>query len=350
MQTKEKEVTNGGTTEKIEHVEQQKEALNTQPLIKEPIFLGEVPDPVILQRIEEMIDQERFEIAILSPNLQQSCRETYFFNKLGEAERENMLKASKDKEKREKALQVISLIDEMFKLDLSNREVDLKKDSIITFKSYELKILYQKYRRTELSNKQIQELIEFLQIQGFLTPSLLNVPYIKQEFAITIDDTSRLQILNLLVSELDNQILDLTARRNGLEQKALEMSSKISETEQVDLVPLDELLKGLTPKQSSLLEILKAEPERFFKASELSSVLGKKANDTIQKLVNIGLAIVRLDEKDNNIYALNKDKFDRAARAVEGNPEQDVVADSLQEEEHVQKFDKTSHDNNSIVM
>jgi hypothetical protein len=317
------EQTNGGETVDIviEHPEtegsQQEE---TQLELKEPIFIGQI-DHDLLQKIDELIDKEIYEIAVLSPSIQQSCRETYFFHKLGEKQRDDMLKQKMDEKMRKETLDAIAEIERLFIQHFKNEGINYDKESgqLITFKAYEMKNVINAARTSQLSNEKTRELLEHAQIQGFITPTISGATYVKQEFAITIDSASRLTVLNGVKNALSQEIEMLKHRVKLYENEIVVISQELigdsEETNKTDHPDVEEFaINALTEKSKKVLELIKAHPGKYFTSGQISKMYNdnvSSCNDIIPRLLKINAILKKQDkkEKEKDSYCINPKIF-----------------------------------------
>jgi len=204
--------------------------------LKQPIFISGVPDSESLNAVVQILENDRFEIVVLNQDLHRKCEEVYHFERLGNAEKVRISNIRKDEKLRKEALESAYEIEKILKEAFSFQ--DHKKDEYseemegraFTFKTYELKNLIAKFRRKDISNKQSIELIELLEINGFLT--CLNPGDVKnkQEFALTIDDGSRLMVLNDCKNRLLQNKQTIENAIKMYDDEIAEISKKLSET------------------------------------------------------------------------------------------------------------------------
>lgn len=200
---------------------------NSLAELKEPIFVGQC-NKELLNKIDDLLDKDKFELAILPDSIQQSCRETYFFSKLSEKDRDNMLVMKKDKKLRQEGLDAVYQVEQMFKAFFEQEGIEKKEGEVITFKPHELKNVCHIFRRENLSNQNLRSMIEKMQVFGFITPTIVNEVYHKQEFAITIDYTDRLAALTAISNILDHEMQMTKARKELYDDEIIKISAQLS--------------------------------------------------------------------------------------------------------------------------
>lgn len=313
MQNKKEAI--GGEIETIEIEAPVVDVVKTEQdsIIKEPIFIGQV-DLEILNQLEGLIDKDRFELAVLSQSLQKNCREAYFFSKLGDKERDNMMAAKRDSIQREQALQSIYEVEKMFASHLKKQSIEYNKEAgeLIIFKPYEMQNLVSAVRGKKLSVSDIREAIENFQIHGFVTPTINGEAYHKQQFAITIDPASRLQVLSAIKENMEMEIKLLEQRKELYNNEIIAISRELSADIDLEEPKKIDKFKPLTEKQTVVLNIFKNAPNKLFTVGQVSKIYNDKSSsctETIQKLFEFNYLLEKKNEKDKAVYAINPEVF-----------------------------------------
>lgn len=309
---------NGGQTMKIEVVDDEGNNTTIDPEpIKEPIFIGGMLTPQLLEEIEKLIPTTH-ELAVLSPVIQEKCKQTYFYQKLGDRERDNVIKLQQDKNSRAEALAAITEIEMMFVKDLGLQPDFDRTKNAISFNYKDLKATINLHRRTELSNRRLQELVDLLIIHGFLTPTIHGANFIKQVWAITIDPVSRLQSLQiakesvlenqkmneLTIQEYDKEISKVSMQINNVGGLSLDASREddmlvAANTVDMNNINDDKSSQGsdermftadtLSKKEQEIINVLTAHGDVVTTGDICSEVNSSDISKQLNRLVNLEL-------------------------------------------------------------
>lgn len=240
---------NGGTVQHIEVIEHEEvkemEIVGERTPIKEPFFIGMLEgDKDFYAEVEKLVLEKfdgKVETAIISGTMIEKMREVYYFESLGKVQREQLSKQKLDKERHKEALNTVNtIIDEVF---------ELERGDIIDFKfDYkDLKDAIFSKKRNNISNKEVENLLNFLIVHNFVMPLKPGAIFVKQEFVITIDPVDRLAALqerrdnlqskinelqNSTLVNIDNEIAIVTAEINTAvaEQEMVPVETKQEET------------------------------------------------------------------------------------------------------------------------
>jgi len=223
---------NGGTVQEIEFEQVTKDSTTSTTQhnpIKEPIFIGGVIDSETIKKIEDLFDPNVYEVAMMSEQLHKSCRETYFFEKLGQEEKKNIIRVRNDAKSRETAFEFAIDIDSSMRNSIKQKDGSpIQKDQNIAFKLYELKALY-KSKGKNLSNRQLEEIIDLLQIQGYAILIENSSSPMKRTFTLTIDSVTKMKAVQYnrdsILASIENLKLYLEIANREIE----EISNKINE-------------------------------------------------------------------------------------------------------------------------
>lgn len=158
---------------------------------KTPLFIG-CADKEQVDKILTVLDTEKYEAAMLAPDILQASTQNWFYTKLSQAERNRLDQERKNEQYRKDALQYANEFHDHFDT---------------AFRGYELKKYLNNDRRwktngkknnVNVSNTDVDNIIALLLNFKFLTITDPTTPRHKQVYALTIDQTSRLEHLQNL--------------------------------------------------------------------------------------------------------------------------------------------------------
>jgi len=203
------------------------EAKNTARLI--PVFIGTELGGVINQ-LEVILKATHPDhvTTILSPKLYQELTYKYDFQHKSEEQKKEIIDLQNNKERQEQSKYVADMI--------SNSFYELPKNFTVA----ELKKCYN-VRKQALSHKQIDELINFLALMGFVKQVDVDVPPHKMRYELVITAEETANQLDLKNAAITLKIAQLTAELEGNEKEIISLREQISTSKNNDKVKDDTL-------------------------------------------------------------------------------------------------------------
>jgi len=178
-----------------------------QPKVLIPVFIG--TELVDLINLIELVIKEKFPdhtATILSPALYKDLAYKLDFQNKTQQQREAVLKIKNDEKKKMQALDVVTRIQNTF--------YELPKQFTIS----DLKAAYL-IRKQKISHKQIDELITFLGIHGYIRQVDVDVPSHKMRYQIILSIEETIDQIELKNSAIKLKIDQLAAELKGNEEE-----------------------------------------------------------------------------------------------------------------------------------
>lgn len=208
---------------------------------KLPIFIG-CAEPKIIQAIDEIIKQntilgddvktsELFDLVVINPAIHQKLEQNYGLMAIDAEQRAQVVKLQANEQERKKAKETsITMQEILTKAILGNKS----KVNIVAFNKSQLKHAITTIKGQNISNKDVDGLIEFVSLHNFITPVDLEVKSHFRQWKFVFTPLDMLEATSELQGSLLEKIEILRGQYDLLDGNRVEYEKQIADAIKVD--------------------------------------------------------------------------------------------------------------------
>ena len=190
--------------------------------LQTPIFIG-CEDPSVIDKMATTFP-DTYELCVMNNEVLFKSKQLWFLGKMDAHERERIEKLRFADDKKKQALELAAELEQFgFPFGIGFRHYDLKN----YFTKMRTQLTKGKYKVVNFSNRDTRNLIDTLAIFGFVSTMDAELNFEKRLFMITIDDASRLFVLQQQKSKLENEKAAMELLIADTDRQMLEVSGKL---------------------------------------------------------------------------------------------------------------------------
>lgn len=188
-----------------------------------PLFVG-CADFTMIKKISDYLataedtpeqSQNNYEIVVMGKEVLAKSIETFMFQRMDVLEQQDILKRQRNENVR---VQFTSQAIDLREMMLNYLDIKTTEGSIsMVFTPSNLRNAFLTERGKDLSNKELRDVIDALSIYNLISPTLVDVPYIKQQYQFTINTEAQLLNTDKLIIDIDKTIAEAQYKRQMLE-------------------------------------------------------------------------------------------------------------------------------------
>jgi hypothetical protein len=205
---------------------------------KLPIFIG-CNEPRIVKILDDLINDAKqssneeytalagCELAVINPAIQEKLNQQYIYSVLDQDRQKQIQEVQINEVEKSKALDSAKLLCNI--LSLAEKGRNYQKDNLgIFFNKKLIKSSIESVKRKSISNKEVDQLVEFLSIHNFINPVDLEAKPHLRNWMFTFTPKDLLENTLRLQSEVTKQIEILKHEFNSLDQNVKVYEEQIS--------------------------------------------------------------------------------------------------------------------------